>query len=170
METRRLASHDTDAYQRVHLRALGDHPEAFGMSVEEAQARTSEQVAQQLDDPTGNNPTFGTLLNSRLVGIVNLFRFPRPKTRHKAMMGGMYVVPEARRKGIAKTLLEATLIHARQMDGLEDITLAVTVGNVSARQLYVDAGFVPYGVEPRYIKLDNQYFDIEWMILHLKHR
>ena len=79
----------------------------------------------------------------------------------------MYVAPEARGNRIGTALLEHTLSHARTMDGLEDVTLAVTVGNDSARRLYLGAGFVPYGVEPRYIKLGDQYFDVEWMILRL---
>jgi ribosomal protein S18 acetylase RimI-like enzyme len=111
--------------------------------------------------------SFGTWLVGQLAGTVNLYRSPRPKTRHKAILGGMYVAPEARGNRIGKALLEHTLSYARTMDGLEDVTLAVTVGNNAARRLYLGAGFVPYGVEPRYIKLGNRYFDIEWMILRL---
>ncbi|HEY0738812.1 MAG TPA: GNAT family N-acetyltransferase [Herpetosiphonaceae bacterium] len=167
MNSRQLTAGDAHDYQLLRLRALREHPEAFGTSLEEEQSLPLEQVASQLDDPMGKSAAFGTWLDDRLVAIVSLFRFPRPKTRHKAILGGMYVAPEARGKGIGKALLEQTLIYARTLDGLEDVTLAVTVGNTAARQLYLNAGFVPYGVEPRYIKLGNQYFDIEWMILHL---
>ncbi len=51
--------------------------------------------------------------------------------------------------------------------GVEEVVLAVTVGNELAHRLYVAAGFKPYCIEPRYIKLDDQYFDIEWMVLLL---
>jgi GNAT superfamily N-acetyltransferase len=167
MNIRQLAAHDAPDYQPVRLRALREHPEAFGTSLEEEQPLPLEQVARQLDDTSGNSVSFGAWLDGQLVGIVNLFRSPRLKTRHKAILGGMYVTPEARGNRIGKALLEHTLSYARTMDGLEDVTLAVTVGNNLARRLYVGAGFVPYGVEPRYIKLGNRYFDIEWMILRL---
>lgn len=167
MNTRRLTAQDAVIYQQVRLQALREHPEAFGASFEEEQLLSGEQIAQQLDDPSGNSVTCGTWFDAQLVGIMNLFRFPRQKTRHKAILGGMYIVPEARGKGTGTALLKHTLAYARLMDGLEDVTLAVTIGNDAARRLYLGAGFVPYGVEPRYIKLGSQYVDIEWMILHL---
>ena len=167
MNTRQLAAHDAPIYLPHRLRALREHPEAFGSSLEDEQSLSLEQVARRLEDTSGNSVSFGTWLDGQLVGIVNLYRSPRPKTRHKAILGGMYVAPEARGNRIGKALLEHTLSYARTMDGLEDVTLAVTVGNNAARGLYLGAGFVPYGVEPRYIKLGNRYFDVEWMILRL---
>ena len=151
MNIRQLASHDAPVYQPLRLRALREHPEAFGSSLEDEQPLPLEQVSRQLDDISGNSVSFGAWLDGQLVGIVSLFRSPRLKTRHKALLGGMYVAPEVRGNRIGKALLEHTLSHARTMDGLEDVTLAVTVGNNSARRLYLGAGFVPYGVEPRYI-------------------
>jgi RimJ/RimL family protein N-acetyltransferase len=44
----------------------------------------------------------------------------------------------------------------------------VTAGNDAARALYVAAGFVPFGVEPRFIRVDDRYYDIEWMIKRLQ--
>jgi ribosomal protein S18 acetylase RimI-like enzyme len=167
MNIRQLAAHDAPVYQPLRLRALREHPEAFGSSLEDERPLPLEQVARQLEDTSGNSVSFGAWLDGQLVGIVSLYRSPRPKTRHKALLGGMYVAPEARGNSIGKALLEHALSYARTMDGLEDVTLAVTVGNNAARRLYLGAGFVPYGVEPRYIKLGNQYFDIEWMILRL---
>ena len=167
MNIRQLAANDAPVYQPLRLRALREHPEAFGSSLEDEQPLLLEQVARRLDDTSGNSVSFGAWSDCQLVGIVSLFRSPRLKTRHKALLGGMYVAPEARGNSVGKALLEHTLSYARTMDGLEDVTLAVTVGNDAARRLYLDAGFVPYGVEPRYIKLGNRYFDIEWMILSL---
>ena len=44
------------------------------------------------------------------------------------MLGGMYVVPQARGHGIGAVLLDATLRQARSLDGVQDVSLAVTVG------------------------------------------
>ena len=167
MNIRQLTAHDAPVYQPLRLRALREHPEAFGSSLEDELPLPLEQVARQLVDTLGNSVSFGAWLDGQLVGIVNLYRSPRLKTRHKALLGGMYVAPEARGNRIGKALLEQTLSYARTIDGLEDVTLAVTVGNNAARRLYLGAGFVPYRVEPRYIKLGNRYFDVEWMILRL---
>jgi len=167
MNIRLLNETDAAAFQAVRLRSLCEHPEAFGASWEDEQSRSMEEVAAQLCDNPPNTYTFGAFVADTLLGIVSLQRFVRPKVRHKAMLGGMYVVPEARGQGVGVALLDAVIKQARSLDGVQDVSLAVTVGNKTARNLYIRAGFVPWGVEPRYINVDGQRFDIEWMKLHM---
>ena len=62
-------------------------------------------------------------------------------------------------------LLVEALARARTLRGLEDLILAVTVGNERARALYLAAGFRAVTREPRYLKIGKEYFDIEWMHL-----
>ena len=168
MNIRLLTETDAAAFQSIRLRSLQEHPEAFGASWEEEQSRSMEEVAAQLRNNPPNIYTFGAFVDDELVGIVSLHRFVRPKVRHKAMLGGTYVVPEARGNKIGGALLGATIAHARTMNGVQDISLAVTVGNNSARNLYMAAGFVPWGIQPRYINVNGQFFDIEWMMLHVR--
>lgn len=165
MKIRPLTADDAQIYQAVRLRSLQEHPEAFGRSFEEDAALPIEEVAQQLS--TVHTLTLGAFDAETLVGIVGMSRYQRRKTWHKAMLGNTYVVPQARGQGTGKALLAAMIERARASAGLEDLTLAVTVGNPAARAVYIGAGFVPFGIEPRYIKVDDRYYDIEWMILHL---
>ena len=79
----------------------------------------------------------------------------------------MYVAPEARGRHVGRALLDEIVRRARTLPGLEEVVLAVTVGNEPARRLYLAAGFVPYCVEPRFLKIGEQYWDIEWMALRL---
>ena len=79
----------------------------------------------------------------------------------------MYVTPNQRGRGLGRLLLEYAVNHARQLPGLEEINLAVTVGNDLARRLYERFGFVFSHREPRYIKIDDRYYDIDWMTLSL---
>ena len=58
-------------------------------------------------------------------------------------------------------LLDA-ITRAHTLSGLEDLILAVTVGNERARALYLAAGFTSVAREHRYLKIGEQYFDIEW--------
>ncbi|MDQ3588856.1 MAG: GNAT family N-acetyltransferase, partial [Actinomycetota bacterium] len=87
MNIRQLAAHDAPVYQPLRLRALREHPEAFGSSPEDEQPLPLEQVARRLEDTSGNSVSFGAWLDGQLVGIVSLYRSPRPKTRHKALLG-----------------------------------------------------------------------------------
>jgi RimJ/RimL family protein N-acetyltransferase len=160
-----LTEADAQHFHALRLRSLRDHPEAFGASFEEEEVLPIETVRERLQSSSPDRFTLGAFLDDQLVGIIACSRSPRPKTRHKGHIGGMYVAPEARGGGVGRALLAETVARARSLPGLEELVLAVTAGNERARQLYIAAGFEPYCVEPRYIKLDGQYFDIEWMIL-----
>lgn len=59
------------------------------------------------------------------------------------------VVPSARRKGLARMLLEAALAEARTR-GILTMFLEVAEDNAPARALYAGAGFVEAGRRPRY--------------------
>ena len=77
----------------------------------------------------------------------------------------MYIAPAARGQGFGKALMQALLDRAPTLEHLEEILLAVTVGNEAARSIYLAAGFEPSHIEKRYIKIGERYYDIEWMTL-----
>ncbi len=162
-----LRPDDAIAFQTVRLRALKEHPEAFGSSYEEEVNRPQEEIAQRLIE-SSENALFGAFVNETLVGTLNINRNFRMKTRHRANLGAMYVAPEARGQGAGRSLIDAAIGRAYTMDGMEDVVLAVTVGNEAARHLYIQAGFKSYSIDPRYIRVGEDYFDIEWMILRLQ--
>ena len=163
-----LAEADAPAFRTLRLRSLREHPEAFGSSFEEEELLPVEQTAEHLRSSSAERCTWGAFAAGQLVGYAGFSRHPRRKTRHKAHLGGMYVVPEARSQGVGRLLVDAVVTHARTVPGVEEVVLAVTVGNEYARRLYVAAGFKRYCIEPRYIKLEDRYFDIEWMVLRLE--
>jgi ribosomal protein S18 acetylase RimI-like enzyme len=167
MEVRLLTADDAPAFQALRLRALQEHPEAFAASVEDAQQEPLAQVACQIRDGPPLQFTLGAFAAETLVGLTHLARYPGAKLRHKARIGGMYVAPEVRGQGIGAALLDAAIAQAAALGGIEALTLAVTVGNTAARGLYQAAGFVAFGVEPRFIRVDEHYYDIEWMIKSL---
>ncbi len=164
MEVRLLTADDAPAFQALRLRALREHPEAFASTFEEEQQEPLAQVARQLRDGPPLNFALGALAAETLVGLTHLARYPGAKLRHKARIGGMYVAPEVRGQGVGAALLDAAIAQAEALGGIEALTLAVTVGNTAARALYRAAGFVPFGVEPEFIRVDDHYYDIEWMI------
>jgi ribosomal protein S18 acetylase RimI-like enzyme len=65
----------------------------------------------------------------------------------------MYVRPASRGRGIAMALLQGAIEHARNTPGVEVLQLTVTADNAAARALYDRAGFVPYGLERRALRL-----------------
>lgn len=158
-----LTADDAATYRPLRLEALQADPTAFSSSYEEEAARTVEDIAARLTADYPNIASFGAFVDGVLVGTATLVANQRPKIRHRAMLVGMYVTPSARGAGLARGLLDAVVAHSRTLAGVEELVLAVTVGNEPARRLYLGAGFRSYAVEPRYLKIDGVYYDLEWM-------
>lgn len=162
---RRLGPDDAAAFRVLRLEALARHPEAFGASweveVEQPLAR-SEATLQ-------SEAVFGAWrAGTALVGIAGLHRPDSPKLRHKGIVWGVYLRPEARGCGLGRALLDAVIGHAATC--VEDVGLSVGVANKAAIRLYEAAGFVRYGVEARALKIADAYHDEILMILTLTSR
>lgn len=162
---RTLTPADASMYRELRLRALREHPEAFATSDAEELERSMDEVAGRLA-PGAEQVTLGAFERDRLVGMATLVRPARAKLRHRAKLAAMYVVPEARARGVGRALLDRALAAAAEW-GVSDVALEVTVGNRAARNLYAGAGFVTYGVEPRSLHVEGRFYDVEWMNLQL---
>ena len=168
---RRLTPSDAPAYRALRLRAFHDHPEAFTSSYEEEAGKPLAYTEQRLGT-TSSAWYWGAFVPDPrsaawlLVGSVGLDREQRLKNYHKAVVIGMYVAPEQARRGLGRALLETLLAEARSTD-LELLVLTVTHGNRGAEQLYLDAGFASFGIEPGAIKVGTQRFDKNHMFLQL---
>jgi ribosomal protein S18 acetylase RimI-like enzyme len=76
-------------------------------------------------------------IDGQPVGLVNA---SRSGATDQWLIGNVSVLPEFRRRGIARQLVQATVDYIRQRDGRQ-ITLDVIDGNVPAYNLYQDLGF-----------------------------
>lgn len=162
---RRLTPQNAPQYRTLRLQAFRDHPEAFTSSYEEEAEKPMASSAQRLA-ANSSVKFWGAFVNGVLAGLVGLEREQRLKARHKGLVIGMYVAPEHARRGIARALLNTLLLDARASQ-LEMLTLTVTCGNQGAENLYLEAGFVSYGIEPGVIKVENRRFDKNHMFLPL---
>lgn len=166
LQVRRLTGADASRYFELRLRALREHPEAFATSYEEARERSLDEVAERLA-PSSAHVTLGMFRRDDLVGIVTARRFTGAKTRHRATITAMYVTPAARGTGTGRSLLRSVLDACREWDGVQEVSLFVTVGNLAARALYVGEGFEPCGIEPRSLRVGDQFYDVELLNLNL---
>jgi RimJ/RimL family protein N-acetyltransferase len=166
---RRLGSADVAAFREIRLEALRSCPGAFGSSFEEEQRLTEDDFVRRVA-PEPPDAVFGAFLDNdaALVGIAGFRVQKNAKERHKGVLWGMYVRPQARGRGIATELLRRVMEHARNTPGVEVIQLAVTTDNTAARALYDRAGFVAYGIECRALRLARgNYRDEELRSLEL---
>lgn len=165
---KQLAGPDAAAYQAVRLRALQESPTAFSSSYEEEYRRTlSEIEARVIPAPDGSVCVFGAFEDDRLVGLLAFIRPQREKTRHGAQLAGMYVLPECRRRGHGRALLDAALLHARAAGGVRSLKLGVNAENEPAKRLYQAAGFRYVGTDPEALRVGATYYDEETYVLSL---
>lgn len=172
MLKRVLTEVDAKQFWALRLRALKENPEAFGAAYEEEINTPIDKLIDRFSSdfilPLEENFMLGAFNeNKDMVGVVGFRRERRQKLRHKANIWGMYVVPELRQTGIGKLLLSELLNKSKFLDDLEQINLGVVSSNVNAKALYDSLGFKIYGVEKNALKIGEQYFDDDLMVLFI---
>jgi ribosomal protein S18 acetylase RimI-like enzyme len=166
MEIRTIGDADVEAWWNLRLEALRSESWAFGSSAEEHETSTLEETAARLRENPEVNFTLGAFDGGKLIGMATFVRETRIKQRHTGHVYGVHVAASHRRRGMGEALIRALLEKARRdHPTLEQISLAVTAGNGDAGRLYRRLGFIPFGVEPRALKINGQYFDMEHMSL-----
>ena len=151
---RRLGALEAAAFRELRLEGLRNHPEAFGASWEEESEKPLDWFKERLER---NIVLAGAADNLQLLGVAALGIRQGLKLRHKGVLWGMYVRPEARGSGLAAALVERLLSEARGI--VEEVHLAVVTSNNAAVRLYTRLGFKEYGLEQRALKFGGRYYD-----------
>jgi RimJ/RimL family protein N-acetyltransferase len=152
-----LTAADVARYRALMLEAYAQAPDAFTSTPDERAAEPQSWWLRRIADPGGLTVAFGAFQDHELVGTVALEFSAKPKTRHKALLIGMYVTPLARGCGAGAALITAAMDHLARRPGITVVTLTVTLGNESAIRLYEQAGFAQFGVEPMAILTPSGY-------------
>ncbi|MCZ8184571.1 MAG: N-acetyltransferase [Beijerinckiaceae bacterium] len=150
---RRLGPDDASAFRVLRLRGLTDHPDAFTSTAKDWDLPLEAYIERiEAGHVIGAfEPASGELLGHVFLpthlatGI---------KTRHKCEVWSVYVVPEARGRGIAEAMLTHVIALARSL-GFSWLKLQVGEHNAPARQTYERLGFEVYGREEDYLRLPD---------------
>jgi ribosomal protein S18 acetylase RimI-like enzyme len=167
VETRVLTEGDAAAYWNLRLEALEQEPQSFAESAEEHRATPIELAAARLREADASF-VLGAFLSGELVGMAGFFREKHLEARHKGRIWGVYVRANCRRESIGRALLSALLERVKTLPGLEQVDLTVSAPQVAAKTLYCSLGFETFGVERAALKIGDQYFDEEYMVLRLR--
>lgn len=154
---------DVVIYRELRLRGLKEHPEAFLESYEDAVTWPLERFERFFGD---GGWIVGAFAKSMLVGMSGLYRHEGSKVAHKGTVWGVYVAPEARGHGIARTAI-TMLIQEAAKAGIEQVHLSADMNNPFSVSLYKALGFEPYGTEKHILKLPDKYVDDLLMVKFL---
>jgi GNAT superfamily N-acetyltransferase len=138
---RRLRSEDVDLLRSVRLAALEDSPDAFGETLEGA--RSADWPARAADGAAlPDRAVFVAVIGERPVGMVFL-KCASPS--EPAFLGGMWVDPQFRRRGVGRALVEQGLGFLR-LANQAALSLWVTRGHGGVVAFYRELGFRETGV------------------------
>jgi ribosomal protein S18 acetylase RimI-like enzyme len=154
VNVRTLAPADAAAFQTLRLQGLRECPAAFASSFDEECDLALSIVAERLGQ-RNDRAVFGAFQGHDLVGVVGLKREELRKLSHKAHIWGMYVTPNARKRGVGRQLVTKALSFALSQLGVRQVNLGVNATNEAAIALYEHMGFKAFGREPCFMLVDG---------------
>ena len=143
-----LSASDVAQYKEIMLHAYEHAADAFTSTPAERKKETDAWWIDRIADPTGLKIAFGAFIHADLVGTVALEFSAKQKTKHKALLIGMYVLPNYRKHGLARLLVQKVIGHCQSRGDILAIQLEATEGNNAAISLYHSLGFSQFGTEP----------------------
>lgn len=143
-----LTAADVPRYRTLMLHAYEAAADAFTSTAAERANEPDAWWAARIADPRGLGQAFGAFVGDELAGTVAIEFSAKPKTRHKALLLGMFVHAWARGQGAGRALVDTALAAAGARPGVQLATLTVTEGNAPAIALYERCGFRAFGLEP----------------------
>ena len=166
MTIRTLTPADVQDYRVLRLAALHEQPPAFGTPAAKEEKLALEAVAARLQ---ASEDTFilGAFSDDVLVGTIRFSRFDEANEKHRGFMAGLYVRPDFRRRGLARSLATEVLERAQRDTGLRRIHLTVVTAQDAAIQLYKSLGFYIYGTEHEAFSDRGLFYDEHLMELLL---
>ncbi len=143
---RRLERQEVTLLRELRLNALADSPSSFGPRYEDAAAKDEDAWRRLIGTLTapGPNVAFVGLVDGRACGLV--FGAVDVAVEDSARVGGMWVDPGARRRGVGRLLLTAVLDWAMSCSR-PNVGLWAPAHEPAALALYRRAGFREVGVE-----------------------
>ncbi|MCV2362311.1 GNAT family N-acetyltransferase [Paucibacter sp. DJ1R-11] len=149
-----LTAADASAYRSLMLEAYEQAPDAFTTTAAERRAEPESWWIKRIGSAVGLATSLGAWQDEQLVGTVALEYSAKPKTRHAALVLGMYVQASQRGQGVGLALMKAALAAAASRPNILSLNLTLTEGNEPALRLYRSVGFVTWGIQAEAIRTD----------------
>jgi len=156
---------DAIQFRDLRLFALQDSPTAFSADYQINFDQPIEYWQDRLKEDK-DAAIFFAEHDYYLISMTGIVRGRSPKTQHSAGIWGVYVRPEWRGLRIAETLIE-TCCEWGKLHEANIVKLAVISTNQAAIRCYERCGFKTYGMEPKALLFEGQYYDEDLMFKEL---
>jgi GNAT superfamily N-acetyltransferase len=135
-----LEPHEVSFHRELRIRVLSDSPDSFSETASEVEARPLsywDDLTRSVTEPN-RHVMFVAFEGDAAVGTT--YGILDHERSGAGRVGGMWVEPSQRRRGIGRALLGAVLDWARER-GLKRVGLWAPVSEPAAIALYASAGF-----------------------------
>jgi GNAT superfamily N-acetyltransferase len=140
MHIRPLGPEEAELHRAVRLRALRDAPDSFGETLADALAQPASYWDELTRHVTGASGQIMVLACEGHEVVGSAYGLLDRERRDMGRVGGMWVDPGRRRRGVGKALLGAVLDWGRER-GLARLGLWAPAHQPAAIALYTGAGF-----------------------------
>ena len=140
MHIRRLESHELNLHRDLRLRALRDSPDSFGETFADVAGRPTsywEDLTRSVTEP-GRHVMFLACEGEHVLG--STYGLLDRERSEAGRVGGMWVDPAWRRRGVGRALLQEVFAWARER-GLSCLGLWAPGHSPAAISLYCQVGF-----------------------------
>lgn len=165
-EIRAIAPEELDAWWNLRLRGLRAYPDAFGADYETSRKRGSGQYEPSTVEG-GINRLFGAFMQDGTLVAQAAVSTGVGKRSHIAAIYSVHTDAAWRGRGLSKALIAAAIDHCRSFPHIRQVALSVNAQNYPAIAVYIGAGFVAWGTEPRAIATSDGFHDEMHMVLML---
>lgn len=167
--TVRLAeTKDAVLLRELRLEALSSDPRSFAADYEISAKETSVKWVERINENAAEEK--GTICiaetDKGLIGMCGIQRGHWPKTRHSAVIWGVYVNQTWRGLHVAEAMIDSCCEWGKS-HGVVTVKLGVNTHNEAAIRCYTRCGFGYYGNEPKAIFYENAFIDEFLMVKDL---
>lgn len=163
---RPITPHELDAWWKLRVKGLRDHPDAFGADYEAALQRGPSQFAPSTVEGSADRLFGAFTLAGELVAQAAV-SVGTGKRSHIASIDSVHTEVTWRGRGLSRSLIAAAVDHCRTLPQIRQVALSVNAANQPAIAVYTSSGFVTWGTEPRALATADGYHDEMHMVLML---
>lgn len=160
---RKIRLCEADKFMAVRRHALETDPDAFLATLYEEHQLTEDDLKNYLV----KHYVLGAFTpDQKLVGTLAYMEQGWQKFKHIGILGGMYVDPSHRGRGIGRKLLTVMKKNLENLGHLSSLQLKVVTDNIPAIRLYESEGFSVWATEKNALCDKGRFFDQHHMAFH----
>ncbi|MFP4846966.1 GNAT family N-acetyltransferase [Winogradskyella sp. PE311] len=165
---RKLKPIDLNSYRELRLQCLKNYPMHFTANYDDEKEKEKLFFHDSITNADTNNFMIGAFSKGSLIGFSGFNRYNRTKVAHKGRIIQVYVKPNYQGQQIGYSIVKATIEEAFQINDIELIEIDAIASNTSAKKLYTKLGFMQYGIQKHFLKVNGIYYDHVMMMLFKK--